>query len=220
MAFIPAPGVAQIRVTGTIGPEPWAVVLHWYSGTAAAWTQSQVQALADGVHSHWQTNLVPLFANDVHYKLTETVDLTDTTERSGTVPPVDIAGGTPGTAPTLAACILISHMIGSRYRGGHPRTYLPPSNAGNSGDGDTWSAGFVTTVDTDWKAFITGVGTAMQAAGQATNTQCCPRYTYNYAPDNVKHKFVKTRNTYLGPFPVQRSVVRNQIATQRRRLGM
>jgi hypothetical protein len=221
MAFIPAPGVAQIRTSGKVGPNPWAVVLHWYAGNPVAWTTSQVQGLAQAVHNSWITNLVPMFATDVITTLTETVDLTDTTERAGIAGPLDTPGTSPGTVPTLAACILVSHKIGARFRGGHPRTYLPGSQASATADGDTWIASNVSNFQTRWDAFISTVKTDMQAAGLATNNQCCPRYTYTYTADNNKHKFIKTRTGYLNAFPITApSVVSHQIATQRRRLGV
>jgi hypothetical protein len=219
-SFFPAPGVAQARITGSVGPNPFAVVLHWFSGAAAAWTQPQVQAMAVAINQHWVQLIVPLFASDVVTKDVTTVDLSDATERSGAVGPENNPGGTPGIAPTLAACILVSHHIGTRYRGGHPRSYLPPSNAANTADGDTWQAAFVSTAQTAWNNFISGVNTDLTAAGLVTPQQTIPRYTYSYVADNNKHKFIKERTGYKGQFPVTSSVVRNQIATQRRRLGV
>jgi hypothetical protein len=221
MAFFPAPGVGQVRVTGTIGPNPFAVVLHWFQGAPSAWSQSQIQALATSVRSHWDTNLIPHFATNVHTLQADSVDLTDTTERAGITPPTSVAGGQAGNAPTLAACFLVSHKIGARFRGGHPRTYLPPGSSTNTTDGDTWQTSVVAVVQTAWDTFKAGVNSDLQAAGLATANQCCPRYSYSYTADPIKHKFVKARTGFIGAFPVTApSVVQTQIATQRRRLGV
>jgi hypothetical protein len=163
--------------------------------------------------------MTPLFANNVLTRQVDSVDLTDTVERAGTTPATDVTGTVPYIAPTLAACILVQHKIGARYRGGHPRTYLPPSGTANTTSGDTWTNTFVATATSAWTALKSGVNSDLAAAGLAAATQCAPRYTYTYTADNVKHKFTKVRSTFLGPFPVSGFTVDTQIATQRRRLG-
>lgn len=219
MAFVAAPGVAQIRLTGLVGAHPWAVVLHWYTGSATAWTQSQIQSLAQSCATRWDTNIKPLLGNNTRGVASDTVDLSDSTLRAGHVDSGNATGGTPNPTPTLASCILISHKTSQRYRGGHARTYLPGSGSANTADGDTWGAGFVATCTTNWTAFKNGISTDMQAAGLSASVQCAPRYTYLYEADANKHKFIKTKQTFLSPNTVTGFVVQNQIATQRRRLG-
>src|SRR5205823_14812909 len=98
------------------------------------------------------------------------------------------------------------HHIGARYRGGHPRTYWPPSNVGNCPDGDTWGANFVNTFQGFHQNFLDDILTALNGAGLATAQHCAPRYTYSYTADATKHKYVKTRTGYIGPFPIIQSV--------------
>jgi len=219
MANIPAPGVAQARLKGKIGPNPWAVVLHWFTGGATTWTQAQINALATAVSSNFTSNILPTMANNVHYETTLAVDLSDATARFSETPAGSLPGGGTAESPTLASCILVQHRISAKYRGGHPRTYLPPPSKGQVTDGDNWQPGFVPTFQASWDAFITGVNSNLATAGLAQATLCCPRYAYSYTADNVKHKFVKTRVSFKGAFPVSASVVDASIATQRRRLG-
>lgn len=220
MAPIPAPGVAMARVRGTIGVNPWAVVLHFYNGTATIWSQAQINALATAVSSRWTSGILPQQANNVRYISTLAVDLTDNTQRISETPLGNLPGTGTAESPTLASCILISHRIASRYRGGHPRSYLPPPSKAQVTDGDNWQSAFVSTMQTAWNSFVSGVITDIGAAGVSSGSLCAPRYTYSYTADNVKHKFVKTRTSYQGPFPISSSVVSSKIATQRRRLGV
>jgi hypothetical protein len=114
---------------------------------------------------------------------------------------------------------MIRHKIGVRYRGGHPRTYLPPSAVINTLDGDNWQAGFVVTVGTNWTAYTAGLQADLNSAGVLTNVQVVPQYTYSYTPDAVKHKFIKQRQGYKGTQPVVSFEVDHSIRSQRRRLG-
>lgn len=220
MPPIPAPGVAMARIRGTVGPNPWAVVFHAYAGTPAPYTQSQINALGQAFNQRTTTHLIPMWSSTVKFIATSVADLTDSTQRIYESPLGNTPGTVPTVPPTLAACILVSHRIAARYRGGHPRSYLPPSGIGSTSTGDDWTAGVVSTWQTAFNAFAAGITSDMAAAGLPNCTLCAPRYTYNYVADNVKHKFVKTRVGYTSANPITSSVVSGKIATQRRRLGV
>lgn len=220
MAPIPAPGVAMARIRGTVGPNPWAVVFHYYIGSAIPYTQSQINALGQAFNQRTTTHLIPLWSSQVKHVATSVADLTDQTQRIYESPLANTPGTVPTVPPTLASCILVSYRIPARYRGGHPRSYLPPSGIGNTSDGDNWTAGVVTTWQTAINAFIAGLDSDMAAAGVLTGHLCAPRYTYQYDADEVKHKFVKKRLSFIAPNPVTAAVVSAKIATQRRRLGV
>lgn len=219
MAQINAPGVAQTKLRGTLGVNPWAVLLHWYNGTGSPWSQSQINALATAVNARFTSGMMALFANNVRFIQVEAIDLSDTTLRISQTPVANTPGTTPNPSPTLAACILVSHRIPDRFRGGHPRTYLPPSGTANTGDGDNWAQGFISTAQTSWDTFKNGVVTDIGAAGITTGTLTVPRYTYSYTADANKHKFIKERVAFIGARSVTASVVSTKIATQRRRMG-
>jgi hypothetical protein len=202
-----------------MGVNAWAVVLHWYSGVAGPWTLPQVQALNTSVDTNWKAQIMPLLSATVRYIQCVSTDLSDTTNRTAESAVQNVPGQIAGVPPTLASCFLISHTISSRFRGGHPRTYLPPSSTTSTSDGDNWSSGTVSGIQTNWQNFIAAVTTSVSGAGLTLNSFCAPRYTWKYDADNVKHKFIKTKQAFLGPFPISDSIVQQGIATQRRRLG-
>jgi hypothetical protein len=68
-------------------------------------------------------------------------------------------------------------------------------------------------------SFKNDIQAAVASAGLTSNSMCAPRYTYTYTPDSVKHKFIKTRTGFVGPFPITNSTVSPPMRTQRRRLG-
>ena len=219
MALIPAPGVAQLRLVGTIGLENMAQVLHFWTGTGAAWTQSQIQTLATSGLQHLAPNLVNSWGTNTTYHYAEAIDLTDATERTYRTTSSPIVGTAGAPFSPNSSSIMVSHHIASRYRGGHPRTYFPPGNATNGADGDTWTDSLVTSFQTAFDGYIAAITTDLIAAGLTGPKQCAPRYTYTYEADNNKHKFLKTKTGYVGPFPVTRSEVSKQQRSQRRRLG-
>lgn len=219
MTFIAAPGVAQLRFAGKIGGNSWACILHWNAGVAAPWTQSQVDSLATTAHSAYNTNLTPLFTNQVVLNEIQAVDLSDQVQRENTIEGLTEVGGQTGVAPTLAACLMINLHIGARYRGGHPRVYWPPGPNTDTSDADTWQAGTVTAMDNAFGSFQSAIRTALVSAGLANNGLCAPRYSYQYVDNTAKKRYDKVRQSFLGPFPVSSWNTSNQIRTQRRRLG-
>jgi hypothetical protein len=219
MALIPAPGVAQLRLVGTIGLENMAQVLHFYAGTGVAWTQGQINTLATSAFQHLAPGLLNSFGTNVSYHYAEALDLTDATERVArtTAPALPGTAGSP-FSPNSSS-IMVSHHIASRYRGGHPRTYFPPANATNGADGDTWTDSLVSSFQTAYNNWRDQIITDLIAAGMTGPVQCSPRYTYRYDADPNKHKFLKTKTGYVGPFPISQSIVSKQQRSQRRRLG-
>jgi hypothetical protein len=219
VAFIAAPGVAQLRYSGTIGVNTWANVLHWYAGVAAPWTQSQINALSTVAQSAYTTDLAPIFSNDVKLNEVQVVDLSDQTLREATIAGLNVAGTIVGLPPTLAACQMVNLQIGARYRGGHPRIYWPPATVNQTADSDTWTAGAVSNVNAAMNSWTVAITNAMTTAGLAGSSLCAPRYQYQYNDNAAKKRYDKVRVTFKGPFPVTNWLASAQIRTQRRRLG-
>lgn len=219
MALVPSPGVALARISGTMGVNPWAIVLHWYAGVSSAWTQSQINALNQSIQSRWPTTMSSLFPVPVVVTQLAAADLTDATDRSNILANLNIPGTGTGSLLSNASCVMINYKINSRFRGGHPRTYLPSPATTQTTNGDTWTTAYVTSINNAWQTFTSGIKTDMQAAGLANNSQCCPRYSYTYTDNPAKHKWEKTKSGFLGPFPVVSFSVSSQIRSQRRRLG-
>jgi hypothetical protein len=64
--------------------------------------------------------------------------------------------GTGGTGPmTAETCTLINFKIARRYRGGHPRIYLPSAGQSQLLDSQKWLAAYVTASSGSWASFIT-----------------------------------------------------------------
>lgn len=85
----------------------------------------------------------------------------------GTFGPVAGTGGATSTAPQVA--ILISYAIPIRYRGGHPRTYLPHLASGKITGTykDSIASGDVTNINTAYNALFTALNGSGILGGQS-----------------------------------------------------
>jgi hypothetical protein len=99
---------------------------------------------------------VPLMHPQISLETVTAIDITTTSGKQG-------AGGsaTPGTrtggqlAPGTA--VLVNHQIGTRYRGGKPRSYLPFGTSTDVGTTGLWNSAFVDAVDSAWGSFIANI---------------------------------------------------------------
>lgn len=219
MAQVFAPGVAESRVLGKIVTNNWAVVLHWGHGSTGSWTQAQMQTLADQVMTAWKTRLLPLQTANTTVNSIQTVDLTDAVQRSALSTVAGSSGTMTGSALPIGTSQMINFKIAQRYRGGHPRCYLPPPSISATSDMDTLTAPHVATLQTAFTNFVSDVVTGMAGAGTTGVVHVVPRYTYSYNDDPNKHKYTKERSGFLGTFTVSAYQASNQIRSQRRRFG-
>ena len=219
MAQVFQPGVAQIRVKGTVGPNRWACVLHFSNGSTAPWTQGGINALASTGRSAWITRIVPHMTSNFFLADVETVDLTDTGDRSAIQTGTPVPGTDANPTSAIGTCFMINFAIARRYKGGHPRVYLPPMAESSAIGGDTWSGPAVDNYKLSFDNWVSDVLAALVGAGVSGAIHVVPRYTYSYSYDAVRHKVVKTRTGANGAPQVISTLGSSQIRTQRRRFG-
>lgn len=214
-----APGVAQLRLVGVHGANPWAVILHWSSGLGGAWSQNQINALAETAFTSWGTRIKALQTTGTILQFCDAVDLSSAT----LVFHRTTAAATPGSGAEpsigLGVAVCISHRTNDRYRGGHGRSYFPSGPSTTSQDGDTLQAAVVTSWNTAFGQFVTDINTALNAQGLSGAFQCIPRYTYTVTNDDKKKKYVRERSAFLRANFITSSQTSNQLRSQRRRFG-
>jgi hypothetical protein len=154
----PLPDVAnvcKVRLIGTYNSVRWVNVMHlkFASSTVDA---TALATIATGVRTAWSTNIAPLCFNATQLQIVEVTDISSRTGAQG----VDssgangsaIGGGLPNN---VAACLTLK--VGNRYRGGHPRMYLPGVPAGNTTDGHTWTSTAITAYQNGGRNFRTAL---------------------------------------------------------------
>jgi hypothetical protein len=113
---------------------------------------------------------------------------------------------------------MINFKIGARYKGGHPRIYLPIGLGSDTLNNFQWSSAFQTAAETAMVNFVSAVATAINAAGATGANHCVPTYTYEYHDDTVNHKYTRRRIGLKNVYTVQTYDTMQKFGTQRRRL--
>jgi hypothetical protein len=213
-------GVAQTKLAGTIDGFPWVLLWHFQNASGNDWTQSQIQALANAVGTQFSTNMLKNMATNVQFTNVACVDLgTTTPAQADSVEGAGPGGGTAGTFQPSSGCVLLNFNIASRYRGGHPRTYLPPWPSAELLTNNQWSGTVVTETEENFVTMIEGIVSAMSTAGLNGVTHCAVRYTWTYTDDPTHHKYLKTRGAPAVPYVVSSYTAQPRVCMQTRRLG-
>jgi hypothetical protein len=198
--------VIKIQFAGTYGATKWVNVMH-VKYTPGPPVQADMNSLANSLRTAWVTNLAPIMVSTVALS---TVTLTDLSSLSGLVA-ANSAGGNGSVSPTTQlpanVAMVLSLKIARRYRGGHPRAYLPGMSQANTSNANQFGAGFVTSSTTSANAFLTAVN-ALTFTSMTTIALCAVSYFSGHV---------------LRPIPqvdlISSVLVHNRVDSQRRRLG-
>jgi hypothetical protein len=204
------PNVLKLVVSGTLLDASWKNIFHM------SWTGATPSSPA---LLYYLTNYVDTAIGDAYEAEMSTVgtvtnyEVTDLTSDLGASASLDVshAGLREGAWPPASACVLASLEIARRYRGGHPRIYLPWGTAGTYETGSTkfWDNAFITACNTQFADMID----AMLPGPVGTWT-----YSVNDLV-NVSYYSGGARRTDAVVDQVLSGVVRNRVCSQRRRLG-
>jgi hypothetical protein len=200
----PAPQVVEVKVNGLINSIPWANIFHLqYTGTAPQ--VADLNALCTSVLSAYATNFMPLVNAGAALSNAVASDLTNSAAAQGTATNTTV-GSRTGTALSNAQACVISWKINNRYRGGHPRSYLPATVASDIINGKNFQDAYVTAVNTAATAFRTALN-AISISG-ASYKMVCLRRTINKVTQNP-----------AVPITIQTNLVDHRIDSQRDRMG-
>lgn len=215
MAQVLVPGVAQAVVGGTVGPHPFRVVWHYkLVATGQPWSNLQLQNLATSIQSGLGLFIAPLSGQQVNFLETITTDIGQASPSTPGVAATTHTGTETGQEPPPSTCVLVQNLIADRYKGGHPRSYMPPGSmtAMNTTE-DSWQASYVNNYSTAMTNLQDQVFSQVPGI-----QQCAVRYLYSIVDDPIHHKYVHTRTGVKGTPTVVNWIAKTQLATQRRRL--
>jgi hypothetical protein len=207
------PNVVKIVFFGPLGAYNWANVMHaQWTGTTP--NSTALTALGADLAAVWNSDMK---AQVLPQCTLQTVTLTDLTTSSGAVG-VDtpaIVGTNAGSTLTNNAAILVNFPSSFRYRGGHPRLYLPPSSTANLTNDSTWASGLVTNINT----YINALQSAMNGATSGGTTlagQCAVSYYSTAITPTPPHRRV---TPVIMPIAPGSFTTEAHVASQRRRVG-
>lgn len=202
-----ASAVLKVAVRGTIQGTGWVNTFHVkYTGTAPSAADLTTFANA----------LAPIYKNRLMTGTQSTgstmvgIDVTDlSAETSPKVTTTQSqAGNVAGTALPAGSSIVISWNIQRRYRGGHPRTYVPglTITSLNSSNSSQVSAAQISTLGAGASGFISDV------AALTVGTASCKLVCLSYYQGRALRGTPQT-------FDITGAAVHSRMDSQRRRLG-
>lgn len=200
-----APNVCKVTLSYLVGDKVCENVTHWIFAGGALATPAYVTAMsvagADAAAAQ-----APIYGSTTVFETCSVIDLSSDTGAGdfNSVTTEGTRAGTPNSAMTAA---LFRYSVSRRYRGGHPRTYLPWGCATDLSGPQTWTSDFQTDAATAWQAIrdaLLGVSTG----GESTTAQCQVSYRTAGAPREVT-QIDRINPLFIDP----------EVASQRRRDG-
>jgi len=210
------PNVIKVAVKGTYtSGYNWANVFHWtYGGTPPS--PSACATLAAQIFNTYGGQ----FLQDMPpiQSMTDCVvtDLSSPTGGEGTFHNVTAGQSTADKLPGNV-CTLVSKTIFQRYRGGHPRTYLPIGTDENLADQAHWNSAFVTHVTATWQSFVDSV-VGLSDGGATLGQECAVSY-YETDYTVTPHRRVRRAVPVVYDIAIDGYTIRAELASQRRRIG-
>lgn len=138
----------------------------------------------------------------------ECIDLTSPTANSGSIT-LSTFGARTGDFTPASVALVASLEINRRYRGGHPRKYLPWGTAGTYATGSTtqWDSGFVADCQSHIDDILNDFSGVTEGATTWDGTV------------NVSYRNAGAVRVTAVVDPILSAIIRPRICTQRRRLG-
>jgi hypothetical protein len=200
-----APGVIRLVHRGDLQGITYVNTMH-ILGSQGSYSQNDMQAIASAAHLAYSNAFIPQLNTGTSLQSTKAIDLTSRTAYWGedTTPHTGTNVATVFPANSVAYCI--SWNIHDRYRGGHPRLYLPGCSTTDFTVGRTLTNTKAQALDTAAQGYLTSLA-AITTGGQ-TFLPVCVRY---YS----QHQLVSP--PYIRQ--IYDSTVHHRIDSMRRRTG-
>lgn len=217
-----APKVVQLAFQTSSGDgEPVFINRLHFSYTGTAPTSGQLESFAATVLTAWASALCPSMSTEKVAAGCVAIDLSSPTSATAAVTGAT-AGALTGLKVPDDAAFVMSATVARRYRGGHPRSYLPLGDATSLSTARSWTSGFMAAVVTAWAGFVT----ALEGAGWAgAGTLGMVNVAYYHGYTLVTYPSGRSRDVPTvrpgGPLidPIVGYVPRARLGSQRRRIG-
>jgi hypothetical protein len=126
-----------------------------YSGSAPS--GSNCATLAGDIAGAWNTDLAAMVNGDWTLTGVDVIDIATRTGASGTWDGSHAGTDAGGDSMPAQTAMNIEFNIARRYRGGKPRTYLPPGCINHLVSDTQWNSSWVTDANSNWGAFMTAI---------------------------------------------------------------
>jgi hypothetical protein len=154
---LPSPGaIIQLKLNFKVYGDLVAMTRHFFHYTSGAPSGTDLTTMASDAVSTFGSAFSSLYDVNTSLESATATDLSSAMGHEATAG-TPVAGALAGGAIPPAAAAVVAHSIARRYRGGHPRTYLPLGDTSKIATSGTWSSGFVSAVDSAWGTWANGM---------------------------------------------------------------
>lgn len=179
---------------------------------------ADMTTLCTKVGTSWNTRMAPLVPPQL--ELLE-VGGDDLGSKTGTnvVVSVDHVGTNINGGLTTGACCIQSASVSVKYRGGHPRVYLPALSADHLADANTWSVSAIGLVGTAWTGILADLASSPPVGVGALSQVAVHAYSSNPLDFPGGHPTTKPPWPLATPvtYPINGWSTNPQVGSQRRR---
>jgi hypothetical protein len=214
----PVPQVMRFFMEGFIDGDDvykWGNVLYFrYTGGAPS--NTDCANFAGDLRAQWFGHVASLCPSPTTLQHVTCTDLTSDSAGSGE--DFNVEPGSRGDDSIPAnACVLISYPVATRYKGGHPRSYLYVGGNADLEGAAHWAPAFVTEVQTHWRAFLTAM--IGDTNGSTTIADLVAvRYRGKFLPNGgPPHFYLDT--PIATNIDITEATAQAEMASQRRRIG-
>lgn len=191
-----------------------------YSGGPPA--NADALAIATSIYNEAVTEFIPLLNPGLNLIGCRVTDLGSSTGADATYAHTT-AGSRGGALVPANVCVLVNHLIGRRYRGGKPRSYLPFGSTSDFavGNNQAWATSFLTSVQSAYNTWVTAVNTYTSGTTSMVNP-CNVSYYEGFTsvqnPVTLRWRNVPKQRAIPLVDTVNSSAFPSRIASQRRRI--
>lgn len=214
----PVPQVLRVVLEGFVDTSSadtlWANVIHFqYGGTAPS--NATCVTIGTNIATQWATHMAPECPSPTTLQVVTVTDLTSPTAGEGEA--LVLEAGTRGDDSIPAnAAVLISYPSASRYKGGHPRTYLYCLGNADLQGATNWSTAATAEVQSHWQAFLTAC-LATGSSGTTLSGFCSVRYRGKFLPNGgPPHYYLTT--PIVNPITITQATAQQKMSSQRGRI--
>jgi hypothetical protein len=213
--------VLKVVLTWTDGVNTDIITRFFLRYTGTAPTDAELVTFCTGIGTVYvDTGMAALQHSTYTLTGIEATDLTSPTSAIGAEVEA-VVGSRSGGVLDSATSAVISFVIARRYRGGHPRAYLPFGTSTDLLNAQQWTPDFVSALDGTWAAFFTaifGIGWTGFGALEHVNVSYYQGFTVFTNPITGRARNIPTVRGAAVVDQVSTHITRPKIGTQRRRL--
>jgi hypothetical protein len=207
-----------IVCNGNDGREAVNVFHQAYGGGPPSF--SDCETIGQAWYNQWVAELTPTQPAQTNLISVTVTDLSSSTGAEGIY---NNAGTpTPGTSAhgmlPLHSCFVLSKTILRRYRGGHPRMYLPIGTTNDLNDDGHWKGSSWVPWVAAWATMVSNVIAENPFGGTSVAEECCVSYNGKYDLPNSGPPTYRRVTPAVFDIPLDGYAGSEILGTQRRRV--